>query len=427
MRVVPADSGTRCPRQYSQHQGGGHQERSSALPELQRRVGRHFSRPEPRERAMSYLTGLLSGVPRKNGHTLAAFAHETASDGMQRLLTTAKWDVDAVRDELRSCVLDWFGDKRSTLVVGQGAFAKRGRHSAGVQQQYCEATGRLENCQVGLFLAYVSPTGTAFIDRELYLPDEWREDPRRCARAGIPELAFASRIDLARRMLGRVSRHRIPASWIVTSELADIGVPLHEWLQRSQVPNVVEIRATAPLRVALGGRTVRMSAKDLLRTTAARRWQSVLTRHGRWSRLSLAVSPDNRTACWLLMRHDLGGNAVASFAASGPAAAPLAELVRAATASEAARDALSRAKTRVGLDHYEARRYEAWYRHVTLALMADALAEAQLTDSHAPVMLVPRRGVQSPGANAALGPGAASRRQSYLGQRQAAADSYLCG
>lgn len=430
MRVAPADSRTHKTREYSQRQDNDRRNHSCSLSELQRRVGKHFTRPEPRERAMTYLTGLLSGVPRKNGHTLAAYAQETASDGMQRLLTTAKWDVDAVRDELRSCVLEWFGDKRSLLVAGQASFIKRGRHSAGVHQQYCEESGRLENCQVGIFLSYVSPTGTAFIDRELYLPDEWRGDARRRARAGVPDLAFASRVDLARRMLGRALHSDIPASWVVTSEMADVGVPLHEWLQRAQMPNVVEIRATAPLRVTIGDRTVRMSAGDLMRTVPARQWQAMCTRRDKWRRLALAASLDNSTVCWLLLRFNPDGSLATCYAASGPAPTSLAELAWAAAAGATARQALSRAKARVGLDHYEARRYEAWYRHVTLALMADALAEAQtaaLAGTHtaaltgtrpavsqAPWSALPGRERQGPGASRVLVHSTASRWPVYL-------------
>lgn len=375
MRVVPADSESLST--CAAYRGSNiAPSPSSHLMELQQRIARHFSRPEPRERAGMYLTGLLSGMPRKNGHNMAEFAHEKASDGMQRLLTTAKWDVEAVRDELRSCVLEWFGDPRSLLVVGQASFIKRGHHSAGVHQQFSETSGRMENCQIGLFLGYVSPAATAFIDRELYLPDAWHQDASRCARAGIPEHAFASRTDLARRMLRRAFAADVPASWVITSALADIGVPLHESLLQAHSPHVVEIRPTAALRVALGERTVHMAAEDLIRIVPARRWQGLRTRGGIWARLPLAANPDQGPQSWLLTRHNADSKLTRAYAAYGPASASLLELIRVASAGAAATRALARAKAVAGLDDYEARRYEAWYRHITLALMADAVAQA---------------------------------------------------
>jgi hypothetical protein len=347
-----------------------------AISEIQQRIGGHFSRSEPRRRFMAYLTGLLSEVERKNGCSLAEHAREVAPDGMQRLLTTAKWDVDAVRNELQGYIGEWFGDPLSVMVVSQAAFAKRGRHSAGVKQQYNEGSQRVENCQLGLFLGYATPRRTILADRELYLPEEWRHDSERRARAGIPEVAFASRADLAVRMLGRVIGSELPMAWVSTSELADIGPALHEWLTGRHIPHVVEIRPSAGILYKRHARLVQATARDLMLQASGRQWQQIWHRGPLWSRVLLRADASGQTAVWLLVRARRDGVPDRHYVAAGPAAASLAELARTAQAAAGIKGALARAKHRVGLDHYEARRYEAWYRHVTLALFADALLEA---------------------------------------------------
>jgi len=301
---------------------------------------------------------------------------------MQRLLTTAKWDVDAVRNELRCCVGEWFGDPHSIIVVSQAAFTKRGRHSAGVKQQYNEDSQRVENCQLGLFLGYATPYRTILIDRELYLPEEWRHDNERRTRARIPETAFASRSALAIRMIDRVLDSELPMSWISTAELADTGPAVHEWLTIRQVPHIAEIRPSAPVQVQRGQRMVRASARELLRQAPTRQWQQLWQRGRFWARVLLRTDSTRDSATWLVVQRMRDRRQDRYYVASGPAGTALAELARAAQAAGGVKTALARAKDRVGLDHYEARRYEAWYRHVTLALFADALLEAH---THRPV------------------------------------------
>ena len=148
------------------------------LEHLHARIARRFVRPEPRRRALAYLKGIVSGVERKNGWQLAEQAGEARPDGMQRLLNSAVWDVDLVRDDLRTYVLEQLGDPQAVLVIDETSFPKRGKKSAGVKKQYCGTTGKVENCQVSVFLSYVSEKGHALIDRELYL--QKRLDRRRC-------------------------------------------------------------------------------------------------------------------------------------------------------------------------------------------------------------------------------------------------------
>ena len=160
------------------------------LTHLHARIASRFARPEPRRRALAYLQGLLSCSERKNGWHLAEHAREARPYGMQRLLSQAVWDTDGVRDDLRQYVLEQLGQEAAILVIDESSFPKRGKKSAGVKVQYCGTTGQVENCQVGVFLAYVTASGHTLIDRELYLPLDWIEDPsgvkrqaslRRCA------------------------------------------------------------------------------------------------------------------------------------------------------------------------------------------------------------------------------------------------------
>jgi len=169
------------------------------LEHLHARIAPRFVRPEPRRRALAYLQGIVSSVERKNGWQLAEHAGEARPDGMQRLLGSTSWDADLVRDDLRAYILEQLGDPEAILVIDETSFPKRGQKSAGVKKQYCGTTGQVENCQVGVFLSYVSAKGHTLIDRELYLPKDWIDDPGRCREAGIPEtVRFQTKCELAR-------------------------------------------------------------------------------------------------------------------------------------------------------------------------------------------------------------------------------------
>src|ERR687883_1320507 len=181
------------------------------LAEVQQRIAPRFRRPEVRQRARRYLGGLLGSVERKNGWQLAEQLGEQHPRGVQRLLDAAQWDADAVRDDLRAYVVEHLGDDHGVLVVDETGFLKKGTKSVGVARQYSGTAGRTENCQIGVFLAYATPKGRAFLDRELYLPKEWAEDPARRAAAGIPkQMVFATKPELARRMIARAIAARVP-------------------------------------------------------------------------------------------------------------------------------------------------------------------------------------------------------------------------
>src|SRR4051812_410699 len=186
---------------------------------LHARIAPRFRRAEPRRRALAYLRGLTSPVERKNGWQLAEQAGEATPDGMQRLLATADWDADQVRDELRAYVVEHLGEAAGVLVVDETGFLKKGPKSAGVQRPYSGTAGRLETCPIGVFLAYASATGRTFLDRELYLPREWAADEARRAEAAVPStVEFHTKPQLARAMLERALDAGVPAQWITGGE-----------------------------------------------------------------------------------------------------------------------------------------------------------------------------------------------------------------
>src|SRR6266567_4502272 len=201
---------------------------AQALARLHARIAPRFARPEPRRRALAYLQGLLSSIERKNG--------------WQRLLSQAVWDADLVRDDLRHYVSEQLGEKDAILVLDETSFPKEGEKSAGVQVQYCGTTGVVENCQVAVFLAYATSRGHGLIDRELYLPKPWIDDPERCRQAGIPETVhFQTKCELARQMVERVHRAQIPIAWVVADTVYGNNLDLRTWLEAQGYPYVLAV------------------------------------------------------------------------------------------------------------------------------------------------------------------------------------------
>jgi SRSO17 transposase len=238
--------------------------------ELMAQIAGRFTRVEPRRRARAFVLGLLSGLRRKNCWTIAGHAGDAAPDGMQHLLAGARWDADAVRDDLRSYVIEHLGDRGAVLVVDETGDVKKGRASAGVQRQYTGTAGRVENCQVAVFLSYASPAGHALIDRELYLPKSWIADAARCAAAGIPAgTAFATKPKLARAMIARALDAGTPAAWVTGDEVYGADPGLRADLEARPLSYVLAVAATCQVTTAAGARQARQIAARLPR----RAWQ----------------------------------------------------------------------------------------------------------------------------------------------------------
>jgi SRSO17 transposase len=353
---------------------------AAGLDALHARIAGRFVRAEPRRRVLAYLRGLLGNVTRKNGWQLAEHAGERTPDGMQRLLANADWDPDRVRDDLRAYVVEHLGDPGAVLVVDETGFLKKGTTSVGVQRQYSGTVGKVDNCQLGVFLAYASRKGRAVIDRELYLPESWTDDPERCRAAKVPEqVGFRTKPQLAQLMLERALDAGVPAAWVTADEVYGGSPALRGWLEGRGVWHVLAVKCTEPLAVRGPQGPTRQSAEQLAAAVPAAQWIACSAGHGAkgrrlydWTRVELATPVTAGMARWLLVRRSPSDGELAFYACYGPARTSLVGLVRVAGARWAVEEGFQQAKGEVGLDHYQVRRWPGWYRHITLALLAYA-------------------------------------------------------
>ena len=343
------------------------------------RIGPRFARSEPRVRAGVYVRGLLSAAERKNGWTLAERAGDATPDAMQRLLNHAGWDADGVRDDLRDYVVEHLGEDRAVLVVDETGFLKKGAKSAGVARQYSGTAGRIENCQIGVFLAYASPAGRTFLDRELYLPKAWIEDRARCAAAGIgPQVAFRTKPELALAMLTRALDAGVPAGWVAGDEVYGQHSGMRPALEERGMPYVLAVPVNQYVIAAFDGRLGQCRADALSAAVPESAWQRLSAGAGTkgpriydWVRVPIRpLSEPGRY--WLLVRRSLADGELAHYLCFCPPAASLTDLVAVAGRRWAIEESFQTAKGEVGLDHYQVRRYDAWYRHITLACLAHA-------------------------------------------------------
>ena len=357
------------------------------LEALHDRIAPRFARPEVRARAGRYLWGLLEPVERRNGWQLAERIGELRPDGVQRLLNGARWDADEVRDDLRAYVVEHLGDPEATLVIDETGFLKKGEKSVGVARQYSGTAGKVENCQIGVFLAYAAPRGgRAFLDRALYLPEEeWAEDQSRREAAGVPEeVEFATKGELARKMLERAFAAEVPASWVTADEVYGNDGALRRWLEARGRSYVLAVSRSHPLATLLSGSR---RAEEIVAEAPPEAWERVEVGAGSkgmrlydWARARLPYLAEERWAQWLLVRRSVSSpEEMAYYRAYAPEEIPLAELARVAATRWTIEECFERAKGEVGLDHYEVRRWEGWHRHITLCLLAHAFLELTRT------------------------------------------------
>lgn len=349
---------------------------TAELAAVHARLGPRFVRAEPRRRVRGYLRGLLGEAARKNGWQLAEAAGEATPYGMQRLLAGSGWEADAARDDLRAFAVERLGDAEGVLIVDETGFLKKGDRSAGVARQYSGAAGRVENCQIGVLLAYATPGGCAFLDRALYLPEEWAADAERRAAAGIPAaVAFATKGELARAMLARAFAAGVPAAWVVGDTVYG-GDDLRRWLEGQGRRYALAVAATH----GIWTRGEQVEARALADALPAESWARVSAGEGSqgprwydWACLALPYEAADGWAHWLLVRRrvDRPGER-AYYRVHAPADTAPDAMVRAAGRRWCIETAIEEAKGLVGLADYEVRRWEGWHRHVTLALLAHA-------------------------------------------------------
>ena len=349
---------------------------AAELDAVHERIAGRFARAEPRARVREYLSGLVAGLERKNGWTLAERAGEVSPDGMQRLLRHADWDTREVRDDVRDYVIENLGDPGGVLIADETGFIKKGTRSAGVQRQYSGTAGRTENCQIGVFLAYASVHGHALIDRELYIPQSWTGDRERCRAAGIPDdVAFATKPQLAQAMLARAIDARVPFAWFTADEVYGQAPYLREWLEERDVFYVLAIKCRDTLTTPEGSQR----ADAVVAALPARAWQRLSAGAGAhgpreydWARVPVRTGAWRAgRGHWLLARRSLKDpDDVAYYACYGPRRSRLVDLAWIAGSRWHVEECFQQAKNEAGLDHYQVRSWRAWYAHITLSMLA---------------------------------------------------------
>src|SRR3712207_2217685 len=361
------------------------QDWAAGLEEVHRRIAGAFARAEPRARVLAYLRGLLGRLERKNGWTLAEAAGEVSPDGMQRLLRTADWNADAVRDELREYVVERLGPG-GVLIVDETGFIKKGARSAGVARQYTGTTGKIDNCQIGVFLGYATSAGRALIDRELYLPKAWTDDRERARAAGIAdEVGFATKPELARSMLQRALDAGVAAGWLTADEIYGQDKRLRVWCEQHRLPYVLATRSNDTV-ATVDWRQRRVRA--LIAEVDEAAWQRCSAGAGAhglrlydWARLELLAGFDSSWARWVLARRSLPTvpgtePELAFYVCAGPVRTTLEQLFAVAGGRWRIEECFQAAKNEAWLASYQVRDHTAWYRHVSLAMLAHAYLSA---------------------------------------------------
>ena len=339
-------------------------------------ISPRFGRVERQQHAWEYLLGLLSSVERKNGWQLAEAAQHATPYSLQHLLDRAPWDADAVRDDLTEYIVEELGDANGVLVVDETGFLKKGVHSAGVQRQCSGTAGRVENCQIGVFLAYAGAHGRALMDRELYLPKEWADDRVRRRAAKIPEaIEFKTKPQLAQQMIERAVAAKVPFAWIAGDEVYGDNRSLRVWLEQKELHFVLAVRSNSHVWTQ---QMRQETVESLANTVNDTDWQALSAGDGTkgarwydWVRLPLLSwqMPGER---WLMLRRSRSDGKLAYYVCYVPAGTELKTMVQVAGMRWMVEECFEAAKGEVGLDQYEVRSWHGWYRHITLAMLAHA-------------------------------------------------------
>jgi SRSO17 transposase len=361
-----------------------------------------FGRKEPRAQAAKYLRGLMAQVQRKNSWQVAEAVGDRIPDATQRLLYRAHWKADAARDELQQYVIEVFGDEEGIGVVDETGFIKKGKRSAGVKRQYSGTAGKVENCQIGTFLSYATVKGHVFLDRRLYLPQEWCDDPERREKAKIPdEVVFQTKPQQAAAMLKHAWQQGVPMRWVAGDEVYGDAPELRDTIARHGKLYVLGVRSNQPVwtkrpeviepQAQKRGRprTKARLAEDAPPATTVAAVVAAWPEH-RWQRLTVAEGEKGLVtydwACqrivesshglpgrdaWLIARRSLNdGHEIAYYLSNAPLETSLRQMAQVASRRYTVEQCIEEAKGETGLDEYEVRLWHSWHRHITLSMMA---------------------------------------------------------
>lgn len=370
------------------------QQWSDRLNQLGERIGGCFSRCDLHARARAYLSGLLGPVERKNSWQLAEQAGAATPHGFQRLLGRARWDADALRDEVHRYAVEHLlaEGEAGVLIVDETGFLKKGDKSVGVQRQYSGTAGRIENCQVGVFLALAGSRGRALIDRELYLPKAWCDQADRLREASVPEdQTFATKPQLARQMIGRAMDHGLRPKWVLGDEVYGSDSKTRRFLESRGQAYVMAVSSQQRLWVNLTQRRVDAIAGEL----ADDQWHRISIAEGSkgprvydWAAGAFGVPIEHERGelhRWLLVRRSVTDpDDRAYYLCAAPPDATACDLAIAAGQRWAIETCFQTAKQETGLDEYEVRSWTGWYRHITLSMLALAFLATVRAEAHEP-------------------------------------------
>jgi SRSO17 transposase len=340
-------------------------------------AGGRVARVEPRLRMRRFVLGMLAGLPRTNCWSLAEHAGEAGPRGMQRLLSAASWDAQAVLGDVRGWVAGHLGDAQAVLVVDETGDVKKGAATVGVQRQYTGTAGRIENSQVAVYLTYASPKGHALLDRALYLPKSWTQDAERLTGAGVPaEVEFATKPALAQQMLTAALDAGVPAAWVAGDEVYGADPTLRKALCQRETGYVLAVAKSHQVTTGTGARR----AVDLAVGLPKRSWHRLSAGRGakgeRWYDWALVDTVDPAAGDsghhWLLLRRNRTTAELAYYRAYSPHPVPLTALVTVAGRRWTIEESFAASKELAALDQHQVRTWTSWQRWTALAILAHA-------------------------------------------------------
>lgn len=350
---------------------------SAELAGLKDRLRHLFRRSETCAQVGLYIDGLIGGVERKNGWQLAEHAGDEAPWRMQAVLGRGFWDAERARNVCRDYVVEQLGDPSGALVLDETGFVKKGKDSVGVARQYSGTAGRIENCQIGVFLGYASPKGHALIDRRLYLPKHWAEDEELRQKVHIPdEIAFATKPKIGAMMVEAALDAGVPCSWVLGDTVYGCDKSLRCMLEEREKPYVLAVRSDERLMTEISFAT--RAAEEIATSLEREDWRRLPAGQGSkgprlydWARVRLLRLQSPPWDHWLLIRRSVHDpKDMAFYVTFAPHTTGLEELAAVAGLRWTVEECFQSAKGETGLDHCEARSWHGWHRHMTLSMLA---------------------------------------------------------
>jgi SRSO17 transposase len=361
---------------------------ASSLRDVKQRIRRLFTQERVAAAAGQFLDGLLGNEPRKTGWMRAEAAGDPGPWRQQAILGRGQWDADALRDIVREYALETLADEDAVLIIDETGFLKQGKASCGVARQYTGSAGKITNCQIGVFAAYVSRHGHAFIDRALYLPKEWTDEPARLKAAHVPsDVSFATKPKIARHMIARAVAAKVPFSFVAADSVYGTG-EIETLLRKAGKGSVLGVASNHVFRSWGKPKPVAGTASAIAQSLPKKAWRRLTSGEGTkgprwhdWAYLELADLDageynDDLAGEWtrgLLIRRNIADGSLAFFSTWCPKGTSMQKLVSVEGHRWAIEDSFETAKNELGLDHNETRSWHGWHRHVSLVMLAFAM------------------------------------------------------